>query len=444
MQNNIPLFRAYLFVKELNINPYTKPWIASSKVLSGTPSTFLLTANFLLFFSENRLTKKISHQGFRQGAHALHKTFLLNKNTVYIQKIPLIALYCVLYRYHQTGKGDRMILIGIIGVGRWGPNILRNFSAMEDVTVKTVADVNSKRLEEIKKRFPAVVTTTQPDEIVNSSDIDCTVICTPVSTHFELARKALLSGQHVFVEKPLAESSKSCLELIEIAEKKNKTVFVGHTFKYNAGIIAVKNYIDSGDLGQIYLMDATRTNLGPVRYDTNALWDLASHDISIFSYWLGKEPVNVSARGGCYLNNNIEDVVYATFQYPRGIMAHVHASWLNPRKIREITIVGEKKMLVWNDMNLSEPIRIYNQGFDVGEDYQDAFESFRLSIREGEVIIPNIKLNEPLMHECRHFVECILSGTKPLTDGQDGLHVVKALEAATLSIENNSRSVQID
>jgi predicted dehydrogenase len=337
-----------------------------------------------------------------------------------------------------------MISIGVIGVGRWGPNILRNLYSMEDVTVSIVADLDPKRLEQINKRFPSIKTTTNPEDIVNNSAIDCSVICTPVSTHFELAQKALLTGQHVFAEKPLAESTEQCQQLLEIAEKKNKILFVGHTFKFNAGIIAAKKYIDSGELGKIYLMDATRTNLGPVRYDTNALWDLAAHDISIFSYWLGTTPLNVSARGGCFLNEKIEDVVYATFEYPDEVIAHVHASWLNPRKIREITIVGEKKMLIWNDMNLSEPIRVYNQGFNVEEDYQDAFESFRLSIREGEVIIPNIKLNEPLMQECLHFVECVQNGTQPLTDGKDGLNVVKALQASTASMKDNSRSVRID
>ena len=239
-------------------------------------------------------------------------------------------------------------------------------------------------------------------------------------------------------------SSLECQQLIEIAEKKNKILFVGHTFKYNTGIRAAKEYIDSGELGKIYLIDANRTNLGPVRYDTNALWDLASHDISIFSYWIGDIPKSVSANGGCYLNENIEDVIYATFKYKNGIIAHVHASWLNPRKIREITVVGEKKMLVWNDMNLSEPIRIYNRGFDKDDDYHDTFGDFRLSIREGEVIIPSIKLSEPLLKECEHFIECVKTGTEPFTDGQDGLNVVKALEAATESMKEQGRVVSID
>jgi predicted dehydrogenase len=315
---------------------------------------------------------------------------------------------------------------------------------MEGVDVHMVCDTDSNRLLQIKKRFPQINTTTEPSEILENEKLDCTVISTPTSTHFTLAKKSLESGRHVFVEKPLASSALECQQLIETAQKKNRILFVGHTFKYNAGIRAAKEYIDRGELGQIYLIDANRTNLGPVRYDVNALWDLASHDISIFSYWLGENPKSVTARGGCYLHKNIEDVVYATFEYKNGIVAHVHASWLNPRKVRQITVVGEKKMLVWDDMNLSEPIRIYNRGFDKDEVYQDSFTDFRLSIREGGVVIPSIKLNEPLLAECDHFITCVKTGAQPLTDGLDGLNVVKALEAATQSMKEQSKIVTID
>lgn len=333
--------------------------------------------------------------------------------------------------------------IGIIGVGRWGPNILRNFMSMEGAHVRVVCDVDQQRLDSIQRRFPEVRTTTEAADVLADQQVQCVVVCTPLSSHYALAAAALESGRHVFVEKPLAPTARECEQLIEIAQRKNVVLFVGHTFKYNASIQAAKAYIDSGELGEILFIDASRTNLGPVRYDTNALWDLAAHDVSIFSYWLGEEPVSVSARGGCYVNEKIEDVVYATFQYSRGIIAHVHASWLNPRKIREITVVGTKKMLVWNDMNLSEPIRIYNKGVDRDDDYQDTFTSFRLSIREGEVIIPSVRLNEPLLNECEHFLHCVQTGAQPLTDGTDGLNVVRALEAATRSMAERSRTVSI-
>ena len=336
-----------------------------------------------------------------------------------------------------------MITIGIIGVGRWGPNILRNFAVMDGVRIAAVCDADKKRLEAITKRYPEIQTTTDATALIGNGTIDAIVIVTPLATHYQLAKQALEAGKHVFVEKPLASSAPECEELIAIAAKKSRILFVGHTFKYNAGIRAAKAYIDSNELGKIYLIDANRTNLGPVRQDANALWDLASHDISIFSYWIGESPKSVSAHGGCYLNKRVEDVVYATFTYRDGIMAHVHASWLNPRKVREITVVGEKKMLVWNDMNLSEPIRIYNVGFDKDDTYQDSFADFRLSIREGEVIIPRIQLNEPLMAECSHFIECVQKGVSPLTDGNDGLQVVKALEAATRSIKEQSRTISI-
>lgn len=336
-----------------------------------------------------------------------------------------------------------MITIGIIGVGRWGPNILRNFAVMDGVRIAAVCDSDKKRLEAITKRYPEIQTTTDATALTGNGAIDAVVIVTPLATHYQLARRALDAGKHVFVEKPLASSAPECEELIAIAAKKSRILFVGHTFKYNAGIRAAKAYIDSNELGKIYLIDANRTNLGPVRQDANALWDLASHDISIFSYWIGESPKSVSAQGGCYLNKRVEDVVYATFTYRDGIIAHVHASWLNPRKVRDITVVGEKKMLVWNDMNLSEPIRIYNVGIDKDDTYQDSFADFRLSIREGEVIIPRIQLNEPLMSECSHFIECVQKGVWPLTDGNDGLQIVKALEAATRSIKEQSRIISI-
>ncbi len=336
-----------------------------------------------------------------------------------------------------------MINVGIIGVGRWGPNILRNFVSMEDVRVSAVCDIDAHRLEAINKRYPYIATTTDVNEIMANRKILSIVIATPLATHFPLAKQALELGKHVFVEKPLAKTALECEELIAIADKKKLILFVGHTFKYNAGIRAAKRYIEGNELGNIYLIDASRTNLGPVRYDANALWDLAAHDISIFSYWLGDSPHSVSAHGGCYLNKNIADVVYATFVYRNGIIAHVHASWLNPRKVREITVVGEKKMLVWNDMNLLEPIRLYNVGFDKDDHYQDSFIDFRLSIREGEVVIPRIQLNEPLLTECTHFIECIKTGAQPLTNGHDGLQVVKALEAATRSMKEQSRIITI-
>jgi len=336
-----------------------------------------------------------------------------------------------------------MIELAIIGIGRWGPNLLRNFTSMQDVSVEMVCDVDERRLCQVEKRFPSIQRTTRPEEVIRNTSLDCVVIATPLATHFSLAMEALRAGHHVLVEKPLARSSPECEQLIAEAEKAHKVLFVGHTFKYNAGIRAAKEYIDRGELGELYLIDANRTNLGPVRYDANALWDLASHDIAIFSYWMGENPKEVSARGGCYLNRGIEDVVYATFGYARGVIAHVHASWLNPRKVREITVVGEKKMLVWNDMNLSEPIRIYNRGFERDEAYHDTFGDFRLSIREGEVVIPTIKLNEPLLAECEHFIECVKTGARPLTDGHDGLKVVKVLEAATESMRTQSTMISL-
>ncbi|MBF0431579.1 MAG: Gfo/Idh/MocA family oxidoreductase [Fibrobacteria bacterium] len=339
-----------------------------------------------------------------------------------------------------------MISIALIGVGRWGPNLINSFNRIADSEVKIVCDLEKERLKPVSSFYPKIKVTTDTQSVFNDASIDCIVICTPLMTHFKLAKQALETGHHVFVEKPLAASSLECSELIEIAEKQKKILFVGHTFKYNSGIQAAKDYISKGELGKILFIDANRTNLGPIRYDANALWDLASHDISIFSYWLDAAPKAVSSSGSCFYSNTVEDVVYATFSYKDNITAHVHASWLNPRKTREITVVGEKKMLIWNDMNLSECIRIYNKGFEIDMEnlYQDNFDNFRLSIKEGDVIIPSIKHAEPLLSECRHFVDCVVNGKQPLTDGQDGLMVVKALEAATKSMQQNNIKIDIN
>jgi predicted dehydrogenase len=332
------------------------------------------------------------------------------------------------------------IAVGIIGTGRWGSNILRNLISMKDVRIVSAADINDRRLAETAGYCTAVKTTTDIESVVKDTNIDSVIIATPLSSHFHLAKTALENCKHVFVEKPMASSSEECLELIDIAERNRKILFVGHTFMYNVGIRESKNYIRKKELGKIYFLDARRTNLGPVRSDASALWDLGSHDISIFLFLVAEKPVAVTACGGCFLNRNIEDAVYATLFFEGGIVAHLQASWLNPRKIREITVVGEKKMLVWNDMNISEPLRIYDRGVEKIEDQPQNIADFHFSVREGSVLIPGIQLEEPLSVECRHFIDCVKNQAKPVTDGILGLKVVKILEAATKSMKNQSRT----
>jgi predicted dehydrogenase len=248
----------------------------------------------------------------------------------------------------------------------------------------------------------------------------------------------------VLDEKPLSRTAAESQELIALARKMGRVLAVGHVFLFNPGIRAVREVIRSGGLGRLYYLNAVRTNLGPVRRDVNALWDLAAHDLSIFDYWLGSAPLSVTAHGESYLNQGVEDVVTAAFRYPDGVAAHVHASWLNPRKVREITVVGEKAMAVWNDMDLGEPVRVYYKGVEADQRYADSFGTFQMLIRQGDVVIPHVSGPEPLAAEGAHFIECIRGGAEPINGGEVGLTVVRALEAADRSIEAGSLQVPVN
>lgn len=266
------------------------------------------------------------------------------------------------------------------------------------------------------------------------------VIATPVNTHYELAKAALESGKHVLIEKPLCRSVAEGEELVALANRHGKLLCVGHVFLFNNGVRGVRNLIRSGDLGRIHYIYSNRTNLGPFRTDVNALWDLAAHDISILNYWLDADPLAVTAHGDSYLNGGVEDVVVACYRYPNRVMACVHASWLNPRKVREITVVGEHKMVVWNDMDLGESVKIYHKSVNIQRDpvYADSFGAFHMQVRNGDVVIPHIAGSEPLAVECNHFIDCILGRARPLNSGENGLRVLRALEAADKSMQNQS------
>jgi len=293
--------------------------------------------------------------------------------------------------------------------------------------------------------MPEIETTTDVEATLADPTAAAVVIATPVETHFELATRALKAGKHVFVEKPLCDSVAHCESLLEIANRYNRVLAVGHVFLFNGGIRKIREYIEFGELGRIHYIHATRTNLGPVRNDVNALWDLAAHDLSVFDYWLGRTPEKVSATGQRYISKNVDDVVTASFTYPGGQLAIAYASWLNPRKVREITVVGEKKMAVWDDMDLIEPVRIYNKSIDIGEsrEYADSFVSFRAMIRDGDVIIPRVDLGESLVAECAHFIDCIKSGQTPINNAQGGMEVVRSLEAADRSMACDGGSVAV-
>ena len=333
-----------------------------------------------------------------------------------------------------------MINIGIIGCGHWGPNFIRNFSEIEGTYVKYVCDLHKHRLSHIKTLFPGLSTTHDYLKILKDKDIEAVVIATPSFTHYKLAKKALSYNKHILVEKPIALNIKEAKELTDMAKDKKRVLLVGHTFMYNPAINKIREIIKKGKLGKIYYLHSKRTNLGPLRQDVSAMWDLAPHDISIFSYLLDAKPIEVIAKGQDYLQKSKEDVAFITLTYPKRIIANIHVSWLDPRKVRETTIVGTRKMLLFDDLHQKEPIKIYDKRVMKKKykyDY-DTFREFQMIIKDGEKLeAPKIKPEEPLKIECRHFLRCIHSGLSPLTGGENGCEVVKVLQAVQKSLKEN-------
>ena len=334
-----------------------------------------------------------------------------------------------------------MITVNCIGLGHWGPNLVRCFSSSDRATIGTVCDLSEARLATIRKRLSDKVrTSTDPLATAVDPAADAVVIATPTHTHFELTKAALQAGKHVLVEKPLAGTVAEAEALVELAHRHDRVLAVGHVFLFNNGVRAVKRLIDDGALGRVLYVFSSRTNLGPIRNDCNALWDLGAHDISIFNYWLDGDPERVTACGTSCLRPRIEDIVVANFFYPDNVQASVLASWLSPQKVREITVVGERQMVVWNDMNIDEPLRIYQKSVDVEHEpgYADNFSAHRMLVRSGDVIIPKIEAAQPLDAECQHFLSCIAGECAPINDGQVGLRVVRALQAAENSLRHGS------
>jgi predicted dehydrogenase len=339
-----------------------------------------------------------------------------------------------------------MITMAVVGAGHWGPNLIRNFHNQQTSVVRWVVDSRPERLEQVASRFPDVRTGTSAEQALSDPGVEAVVIATPTSTHYGLVKAALLNKKHVLVEKPITTNAAEADELCALAARVERHLMVGHVFVYNHGIRTVKSYLDRGLLGRVYYISMLRTNLGPIRVDVNAAWDLASHDISIVNYWLDGVPVTASATGGVWINQGREDAVFATLRYPNEVLVHLHVSWLNPRKTRDITVVGDRRMLTFDDMNLLEPIRVYDKG--VAEEqttaaYVDTFASFRAAVREGDITIPKVSVGEPLRAECDAFLECIKSGKPPLTGGKEGANVVRVLEAIDRSIATSGKEEQV-
>lgn len=332
------------------------------------------------------------------------------------------------------------ICLGQLGLGRWGPNLFRNFYDNPEVNFQLVCDPQVDKKQKVAK-FDVPFTEDSNEVLKADNGIDAVVIATPLETHYDLAKQAIAAGKHVFIEKPIATKLAEARELADLAKQEDLIFMVGHVFLFNAGIRYVKEMIDSGELGDVLYIYGQRTNLGPIRQDTNALWDLASHDISIFNYWLNAEPTDVTASGSSILSESHEDVVAAVFSYPGNISCQILASWLHPQKIRQITVVGEKKMVVWDDMDQAYPIKIYNKSvskIETKEQTEGTLAEFNFLIQEGDLHIPKVNLCEPLKTECNHFIDCLINKTQPMTDAENGFAVVAALAASDKSLKNGS------
>jgi len=328
-----------------------------------------------------------------------------------------------------------------IGLGAWGRNLLRTFYNIPDARLKLGCDLSAEQLSRMGGKFPGVNWTREYSELLSDPEINAIIIATPPADHFQLASKALEAGKDVFVEKPLALNMDDGKKLIDLAEKYNRILMVGHIMEYHPASLKLKEYISSGKLGRIYYLYSSRINLGKVRDIENSLWSFAPHDISLIMFLLDKTPVSVTSTGASYLQKNIEDVSFLTLHFDDMTMAHIHVSWLDPHKERKLTVVGSKMMAVFDDTESSEKIRLYDKGVDTRLDYNTYGEY--LSLRAGDILIPKVDSTEPLMAECLHFIECVKNRNRPVSDGRDGLRVLTVLSAAQESMQRGGTPMDI-
>ena len=333
-----------------------------------------------------------------------------------------------------------MIQVGVIGYGYWGPNIVRNFNGLNGSKVVAVSDLNEESLKKVNKVYPDLRVTTKYDELICAPDVDVIAIVTPVFTHFELAKKALEMGKHVLVEKPFTYTTAQAEELIELAEKKHLKIAVDHTFLYTGAVRKIKQLIDDGTLGELCYFDSMRINLGLFQHDVNVVWDLAPHDLAIMDYLIKEKPTAVVATGQAHING-LEDISYITIYFPNKIIAHVNVNWLSPVKVRTTLIGGLKKMLVWNDLDPDDKIKVYDKGVDIKT--KSGVHNLLVSYRSGDMWAPKVEQGEALKLLAENFIECINNGGKPVNDGFAGLRVVKMLEAADKSLKKKGEIVYL-
>ena len=339
-------------------------------------------------------------------------------------------------------KTNAPVRIGVVGCGYWGPNLIRNFRSLPDCEMRMMCDVQQGRLSHLKTLYPEVQGTTDYPAMLADGGLDAIAVATPVGRHYEMAKAALLAGKHVFIEKPMARSSAECEELIALAKSKGLVLMVGHTFLYSAPVRRIKEIIDAGDIGQVRYLNCRRLNLGLFQKDINVTWDLAPHDISIILHLMGESPASVSCQGSANVTPGIEDVTSMCMTFPRGGFAVVQSSWLDPRKVREITIVGARRMIVYDDLQPQEKLKIFDMRVERPPHY-DTFAEFHYAYHYGDIYTPFVKQEEPLKVMCQHLLDCIRKGQTPISDGRQGLQLVRILEAASQSLRQRGAAVDL-
>ncbi len=336
-----------------------------------------------------------------------------------------------------------MIKVGVIGYGYWGPNLVRNFCETPGAQVISVCDLRSERLASVQKRYPAIQPLTGYGDLLKDTQIDAIAIATPVSSHFDIAWQALCAGKHVLVEKPMTATSEQAARLIEEAERRQRVLMVDHTFVYTGAVRKMQELIKGNELGEIYYYDSVRVNLGLFQHDVNVIWDLAVHDLSIMDYVLGEYPVAVSATGINHLPGQPENVAYVTLFFKRNLIAHLHVNWLSPVKVRRTLVGGSQKMIVYDDLDPGERIKVYDKGITFNQSSESIYKML-IGYRTGDMWAPQLDMAEALSTEVAHFIHCIKKGEQPITDGRAGLRVVRILEAATQSMLERGRPVNFD
>ena len=337
---------------------------------------------------------------------------------------------------------ERTLNVGVVGCGYWGPNLIRNFRQSADCHLKVLCDTSEQRLSHMRRLYPELSTTQRFEDLLSDTELDAVVIATPVRFHYTMAKAALSAGKHVFIEKPMARTEAEAAELVSLADSRGLALMIGHTFLFSPAVRRMKEIINAGDIGELQYISARRLNLGLFQKDINVAWDLAPHDISIVLHLLDEMPLSVSCQGSSHVTRGIEDVTMMHLNFRKNRCAFIHNSWLDPKKVRQMTVVGSKRMIVYDDTEPLEKLKIYDARVEVPPHY-DTFAEFTYSYHYGDSYVPYVKQDEPLKLECQHFLQCIAEGTVPITNGRLGLEVVKILEASTESLRQQGASVNL-